>query len=77
MNTRPTVAWAYPAGSPAVGSAYSLAEGGELTEANSSLIVTETSYALQPTIGYFIGSITLNGKAFFRPRVTRVVTKTD
>jgi Flp pilus assembly protein TadG len=76
-NTRATVAWTYPAGSPAVGSVYPLPGGQRLTEANSSLIVAETSYAFTPSVGYFVGSITLNGVAYFRPRLARTVAKTD
>jgi Flp pilus assembly protein TadG len=75
-QNRTTVAWTYPAGGPAVGSAYALPRP-QMTEANSSLIVAQTSYDFTPSIGYFIGSITLNGVGYFRPRVTRVVAKTD
>lgn len=75
-QNRTTVAWTYPVGALAVGSAYALPQS-QLTEANSSIIVTQASYAFRPTIGYFIGSITLNGAAYFRPRLTRVVAKTD
>lgn len=76
-NTRATVAWTYPAGTPAVGSVYPLPGGQRLTEANSSLIVAETSYAFTPSVGYFVGAITLNGVAYFRPRLTRTVAKSD
>lgn len=71
------VAWTFGPGAPAVGSVYTLPAGGRLTEANSSLIVTETSYAFTPTVGYFLGSITLRGVAYFRPRLSRTVDKTD
>jgi Flp pilus assembly protein TadG len=76
-NTAATVAWTYPAGTPAVGSRYALPGGQRLTEANSSLIVAETSYAFTPSVGYFVGAITLNGVAYFRPRLARTVAKTD
>jgi Flp pilus assembly protein TadG len=76
-NTGATVAWTYPTGSPAVGSVYPLPGGQRLTEPNSSLIVAETSYAFTPSVGYFIGDITLNGIAYFRPRLARIVAKTD
>jgi Flp pilus assembly protein TadG len=76
-----TVAWTYPVGAPpgttpAIGAAYPLPQTA-LTEPNSSLIVTETYYAFTPSMGYFLGSITLNGIAYFRPRLVRTVTKTD
>lgn len=76
-NTAATVAWTYGAGAPAVGSVYSLPGGQRLTEANSSLIVAETSYAFTPSVGYFVGAITLNGVAYFRPRLARTVAKSD
>ena len=76
-NTSATVEWTYPAGGPAVGSVYPLPEGGRMTEPNSSLVVAETSYAFTPSVGYFVGAITLNGIAYFRPRMGRTVTKTD
>lgn len=76
-NTSTTVAWSYPPGSPAVGSVFPLPGGQRLTEPNSSLIVAETSYAFTPSVGYFVGAITLNGVAYFRPRLARTVAKTD
>ena len=76
-NTAATVAWTYPAGSPAVGSVFPLPGGQRLTEPNSSLIVAETSYAFTPSMGYFVGDITLNGVAYFRPRLARTIAKTD
>ena len=76
-NTAATVAWTYPAGSPAVGSVFPLPGGQRMTEPNSSLIVAETSYAFTPSMGYFVGDITLNGVAYFRPRLARTVAKTD
>lgn len=77
-NNVTTVAWTYPSGGPAVGSAYALpASGSGLTEANSSVIVTEAAYAFTPTVGQFLGSFQINGRAYFRPRLSRVVTKTD
>ena len=76
-NTSATVAWTYPSGTPAVGSVYPLPGGQRLTEANSSLIVAETSYAFTPSVGYFVGAITLNGVAYFRPRQARTVAKTN
>lgn len=76
-QNRTTVAWTYPTtGGPRTGAAYTLPRAG-LTEANSSLIVAETSYAFAPALGYFIGSITLTGNAYFRPRASRTVAKTD
>lgn len=76
-QNRTTVAWTYPAtGGPRVGAAYVLPRAA-LTEANSSVIVAQTSYAFAPALGYFIGSITLTGNAYFRPRASRTVAKTD
>jgi Flp pilus assembly protein TadG len=75
-RNRTTVAWSFPAGGPAVGSAFPLPQA-QLTEPNSSVIVTQASYAFRPSAGYFIGSINLTGSAFFRPRALRVVAKTD
>jgi Flp pilus assembly protein TadG len=76
-QNRTTVAWTYPAtGGPRAGAPYVLPRAA-LTEANSSIIVAETSYAFAPALGYFIGSITLRGDAYFRPRASRTVAKTD
>jgi Flp pilus assembly protein TadG len=75
-NNVTTVDWSYPAGSHATGSAYSLPEAG-LTEPNSSLIVAEASYDFTPTIGNFLGSFTINERAFFKPRFSLSVEKTD
>jgi Flp pilus assembly protein TadG len=71
-----TVEWSYGPGARAVNSVFPLPQG-KLTEPNSSLIITETSYAFTPSLGYFIGDITLNGIAYFRPRVTRTIPKTN
>jgi Flp pilus assembly protein TadG len=75
-----SVGWSYSHGSGATshidGAAFSLPAG--LTEANSSVIVAETSYQFTPTIGLYLPNVmTLTGKAYFRPRATRVVMKTD
>jgi Flp pilus assembly protein TadG len=76
-QNRTTVAWTYPAaGGPLAGAAFVLPRTA-LTEANSSIIVAQTSYAFAPALGYFIGSITLRGNAYFRPRASRTVAKTD
>jgi len=74
-NARVNVAWTYPENAAAVGQEYTALPSTAMTEANSSLIVTETSYAFTPSVGYFIGSITLNGIAYFRPRMTQAVAK--
>jgi Flp pilus assembly protein TadG len=73
-----TVGWSYAHGSGATartgGTPLVLPAG--LTEPNSSVIVAETSYQFTPTVAYFLtGDITLTGRAYFRPRVSRVVEK--
>ena len=73
-----TVGWSWAHGSGASahqsGGAFTLPTG--LTEPNSSIIVTETSYQFTPTVAYFLtGDIQLTGQAYFRPRVSRVVEK--
>lgn len=72
-NNNLEVAWTYPTG----GGSPSFDFPAGLTEPGSSLIVAETAYEFTPTIGYFIGSITLNGKGYFRPRLTRIVEGSD
>lgn len=74
-NQRVNVAWTYPENAAAIGTEYTGLPSMTMTEANSSLIVAETSYAFTPSVGYFIGSITLNGFAYFRPRTVRSVAK--
>lgn len=74
-NRETTVAWSFGPGAPAANTAYSLRAG--LTEANSSVIVVEADYDFTPTVGHFLGSFEITGNAFFRPRTTRVVMKTD
>lgn len=74
------VGWSYARGSGASartkGGAYTSPTG--LTEANSSIIMAETSYQFTPTIAmYLTGTITLTGQAYFRPRAARVVAKTN
>ena len=76
-NEKVSVAWSYPEGAAAVGSEYKALPSAAMTEANSSLIVAETSYAFTPTVGHFIGSVTLNGIAYFRPRMVQSVSKAD
>ena len=66
-----SVAWSRPAGT----ATYTLPETG-LTDANSSLIVAEASYNFTPTIGHFLGTFPITGRAFFRPRMSSSVTKT-
>jgi Flp pilus assembly protein TadG len=70
-NNNLSVAWTYPltAQSPSP----NLPKG--LTEPGSSLILAETTYAFTPSVGHFIGSITLDGIAYFRPRLTRTVER--
>ena len=75
-NNATTVAWSYPAGAYAVGTPYTLPQAG-LTEAGSSLIVTEASYNFTPTVSRFLGTFLLNERAFFRPRFSQAVTKLD
>jgi hypothetical protein len=77
-NNNMTVGWSWAHGSGASahqsGGAFNLPAG--LTEPNSSIIVTETSYQFTPTVAYFLtGDIQLTGQAYFRPRVSRVVGK--
>jgi Flp pilus assembly protein TadG len=72
------IGWSYAHGSGASareqGSAYAPPSG--TTEPSTSLIVTEATYQFTPTIAMFLtGTITLNGRAYFQPRVTRVVQK--
>lgn len=75
-----SVAWSYSHGSGAPartnGNAVTLPAG--LTEANTSIILAETTYQFTPTIGlYLTGVITLRGQAYFRPRSVQMVMKTD
>jgi Flp pilus assembly protein TadG len=74
-NNQPKVSWTYPEGALAAGSNYTNLPNTGMTEPNSSLIIAETSYAFTPSVGYFIGSITLNGVGYFRPRLTPSVEK--
>ncbi len=76
-NNATSVSWSYTHGAGATKrTTLTLPKG--LTEANSSVIVAETSYQFSPTIGlYLTGVITLTGKAYFHPRVTSVVAKVD
>ncbi|WP_170937142.1 MULTISPECIES: TadE/TadG family type IV pilus assembly protein [Rhodomicrobium] len=77
QNTATTVLWSSGAGAPAAGSAYALPRAG-LTEANSSIIAVEAEYEnFRPALSHFIGTIDISGNAFFRPRLARVVTKTN
>jgi Flp pilus assembly protein TadG len=72
-----TVGWSYAHGTGAIvrtaGGAQTLPSG--LTEANSSVIMVETSYQFTPTIAHFLGAMTLTGQAYFKPRVSRAVAK--
>jgi Flp pilus assembly protein TadG len=70
--------------SQARGSASAHAKGGVyappsgLTEANSSILMVEGTYQFTPTIAmYLTGTITLSNQAYFRPRASRVIQKTD
>lgn len=76
-NQARTVAWSFGPGAPADGSAYTALPRAGLTEANSSLIVVEAEYDFSPTLRHFLGNFEINGAAYFRPRLTRVVTKSD
>jgi Flp pilus assembly protein TadG len=76
-NQAKTVAWSYGPGAPASGSAYTALPRSGLTEANSSLIVVESEYDFSPTLRNFLGNFEINGAAYFRPRLTRTVTKSD
>ena len=75
-NNNTTVAWSFPPGSVPAGSPYDLPDAG-LTEANSSLIVTEASYNFTPTVSNIVGNFQINQEAFFRPRLTPNVAKLD
>lgn len=77
-NTGATVAWSYATGQGATartqGGAYTLPSG--ITEPASSIIMVETFYSFTPTVGlYLTGTHKLEGQAYFRPRLTRVVAK--
>lgn len=76
QNSATTVAWSFGPGAPAANTAFTLPQAG-LTEANSSIIVVEAEYDFTPTVGHFLGSFDITGHAFFRPRMARVVMKTD
>ncbi len=75
-NNVTTVDWSFPAGAVAPGSPFDLPEAG-LTEANSSIIVTEATYNFTPTLSNFLGTFQINEDAFFRPRLTPNVAKLD
>lgn len=79
-NRRTIVGWSFARGSGAAarpkGASYGLPRG--LTEASSSVIMTEASYSFRPTMAYFLtGTIRLTGIGYFRPRASRVVVKLD
>jgi len=79
-NNNAVVRWSYAEGTGATaraqGSSVTLPLG--LTEPNSSVILTETTYQFTPSVGMFLtGVIGLNSQAYFRPRVTRVVMLDD
>lgn len=80
QNNNTTVDWSYARGpgatARATGTAVTLPAG--LTEPNSSIIMAEASYGFSPSVGLFLtGVITLNGTAYFRPRLAQRVIKTD
>lgn len=80
VDNNTTVGWSYARGTGATariqGDSMVLPPG--LTEANSSVIVAETTYLFTPSIGFFLtGVIELDGEAYFRPRISRLVIKTD
>ena len=73
-----TVGWSFARGTGATakteGAAVTLPAG--LTEPGSSIIMVETFYDFTPSVGLFlIGSRTLTGKAYYRPRRIKVITK--
>jgi Flp pilus assembly protein TadG len=77
QNNNTSVSWSYAHGAGATRRTDLKLPAG-LTEAKSSVIVAETSYQFTPTIGFYLtGVITLNGKAYFHPRVTSLVAKDD
>lgn len=74
------IGWSHARGTGATargkGGAFSPPSG--LTEANSSVIMAEASYQFTPTIAFYLtGTITLTGEAYFRPRVSHAVSKTN
>jgi len=71
------VAWSNPSTAYAAGSTYALPQD-NLTEPNSSLIITEATYTFTPTISRFlVGTFTLTERAYFRPRTGASIPKTD
>ena len=76
-NTK--IDWSYATGSGvtahATGGAFTLPAG--LKENGFSMVVVETKYVFTPTVGLFLlGSHTMNGVAYARPRLTSKITKT-
>jgi Flp pilus assembly protein TadG len=77
-NTTVGWRWSRGTGAGAHGANTALTVPGGLTDPGTSIILAETTYQFRPTIGLFLtGVITLNGKAYFRPRSVHVVAKTD
>lgn len=80
QNNDTKVDWSYARGSAVTartaGAPVTLPSG--LTEPNSSIIMAEARYGFSPSVGLFLtGVITLNGTAYFRPRLAQKVIKTD
>ena len=81
QNNNGKVAWSYASkGSPrATGSAYAVPAG--LTEANSSVIVAEITYAFTPLLNlssvFSPGSFDMKRTFYARPRRSLTVTKTN
>ncbi len=76
-DNKTTVGWskALNGTAKAKDSDYTLPEG--LTQAYSSIIVSEVKYTYTPTIGqYFVGGITLADTFYLRPRKSLTVTLT-
>jgi Flp pilus assembly protein TadG len=74
------VDWSYATGSGvtahATGAVYTLPAG--LKENGYSMVVVETKYVFTPTVGLFLlGSHTMNGTAYARPRLSSKITKTS
>ncbi|MEJ2125435.1 MAG: pilus assembly protein [Alphaproteobacteria bacterium] len=73
-----TVGWSFARGSGATaktdGALVTLPAG--LTEPGSSIIMVETFYEFTPSVGLFLlDTRTLTGKAYYRPRRTKVISR--
>lgn len=77
-NGKATVSWSdtFQGTARSVGSVVTIPSG--LAVANTSLILSEVSYAYTPTIGYTItGTMTLSDKIYMSPRQSTTVARTS